>query len=647
MNIKKIKATNIKGRDFEIKPKPLTLISGSNMSGKSAVRIAIELGFLGYTSGIGKTPSAIMQLCGDSEDFMQVDIELDNHQTVRRQWSYDKNGRARTQKSEPFEIPPVMFDLEKLFGMTKAARLQYLFDQCEAGKNLSWPNILKRVKGIKIEPEDEISDEALDNIVNVVKEAEGETVPDQLAKAIELVKLRLKTVSAEVKDHDGFIRTQTRSVDFSAPVTQAQSSLQESRDDLVDAKVELANHESAIERYESIKKELLLIDINSEQPADWAKQALEATENISRLQGMLSDKDDRVEEYFSITRKVDSASNKLSQVEDQLLLAGRQLEDLDSQIESVNKADCCPACKANGTKWRDELISELTKQKRKKEKEIKLLESKRCEVSGVLKDRIAKQGAAKSAVDKDKDLVIEKAGWEYRKNAVDREISLIERDSQLAANLKKQISQFNEDELADKLSVLKNKVFNCEQVVNSAESNLRLETTKQAEEIAKLESLQRREVASSEVIACKAIIAELQAIQKEELVNAFEPLLGVIRQFTDGLIQEPLAFHEAELGYWKNGVFVSRNVFSGSEEALALTGLMIALASTSQSPVKIAIIDEMGRFDPVHLRPKVIDRMIELTGNGVIDHFFGLDPDVLFCAEIEKSRGESVLVHCT
>src|SRR5690606_19497182 len=135
-------------------------------------------------------------------------------------------------------------------------------------------------------------------------------------------------------------------------------------------------------------------------------------------------------------------------------------------------------------------------------------------------------------------------------------------------------------------------------------------------ELERQKSIVRRGVAEAEQAVLKAALKDLQELQQKAVANSLEPLLQTVRLFTDGLLKAPLEFHEGELGYWQGSRFVSHRTFSGTEEALAYTGLMAALASASDSPLRIAMIDEMGRFERDAMRPQVVERMIELTQRG-------------------------------
>jgi hypothetical protein len=72
MHLTKITAANVKGRDFDLPLKPLTLILGDNTAGKSAIRDAIMIAMLGRHPELGATPGALMALAGPGNPGMSI-----------------------------------------------------------------------------------------------------------------------------------------------------------------------------------------------------------------------------------------------------------------------------------------------------------------------------------------------------------------------------------------------------------------------------------------------------------------------------------------------------------------------------------------------------------------------------------------------
>jgi hypothetical protein len=135
--------------------------------------------------------------------------------------------------------------------------------------------------------------------------------------------------------------------------------------------------------------------------------------------------------------------------------------------------------------------------------------------------------------------------------------------------------------------------------------------------------------ASDAVRTLAAVIKLLEEAQRTIIKRSIGPLLSDAQLFLEGILPVKLAFENNTFGYWSDGWFVDHEVASESEQALIYGGLSIALAAQG-SPCRIAIIDEMSRFDRVHNKRLVLERMNNLTSSGKVDHIFAMDTDIEF-----------------
>ena len=119
------------------------------------------------------------------------------------------------------------------------------------------------------------------------------------------------------------------------------------------------------------------------------------------------------------------------------------------------------------------------------------------------------------------------------------------------------------------------------------------------------------------------------------VAQTFDGLLKTARKFTDGFLRGKLEYRNGELGYWRNpngpprtlspSTWVSWKAFSGIEELATFAGLSVALAP--KSPIKIVIMDELGRLSGDNKRALLI-RMSELIHAHELDQFIGLDVSI-------------------
>ena len=128
------------------------------------------------------------------------------------------------------------------------------------------------------------------------------------------------------------------------------------------------------------------------------------------------------------------------------------------------------------------------------------------------------------------------------------------------------------------------------------------------------------------VVAEKDVLAEavtmIEALQAEMVKQAFGPLLDRANAITSGILKTPMEYRDGELGRFEGATWISHRTFSGTEKAIAYAGISAALAA--DSPIKIVMIDELGRLDYENKR-LLLERMRQLTERGAIDQFVGID----------------------
>jgi hypothetical protein len=109
------------------------------------------------------------------------------------------------------------------------------------------------------------------------------------------------------------------------------------------------------------------------------------------------------------------------------------------------------------------------------------------------------------------------------------------------------------------------------------------------------------------------------------LEKTFGPIMATLAIFTKGLLVAPLEFREGELGYVRNGGgWVPYRTFSGTEQAVAFAAFQAALAS--RAPVRIAILDELGRLDTPN-KARLFANIGAALKAGVVDQFIGIDTE--------------------
>lgn len=141
----------------------------------------------------------------------------------------------------------------------------------------------------------------------------------------------------------------------------------------------------------------------------------------------------------------------------------------------------------------------------------------------------------------------------------------------------------------------------------------------------------------------KAAAEALVTMQSETIAHAFGAVLADAQRITEGILGTPLCYRDGEIGRVEDGVFISHRTFSGMEERLAYAALQMALAGPDAA-LKLVMIDELGTLD-LDNKAKLINRMLDLTAEGLVGQFIGFDVDAEFyCDEGHQweSRGLQV-----
>lgn len=161
--------------------------------------------------------------------------------------------------------------------------------------------------------------------------------------------------------------------------------------------------------------------------------------------------------------------------------------------------------------------------------------------------------------------------------------------------------------------------------------NDRLEELKQLEAKGQNQLADAKRVAESQEAREKELVRlQLLKLTRDELMKkrtelvdaAMKPLLEKAAHFVAGIIPTPLEYRDGEIGRFNGSAWVPVRCFGGTHTAATFAGIQAALGATA--PVKIVIVDELGRFDETNkaIFAKNIHKAIHA---GIIEQFIGID----------------------
>jgi multidrug efflux pump subunit AcrA (membrane-fusion protein) len=139
--------------------------------------------------------------------------------------------------------------------------------------------------------------------------------------------------------------------------------------------------------------------------------------------------------------------------------------------------------------------------------------------------------------------------------------------------------------------------------------------------------------ARTELAVLKELCNLLAELQSKLVDAAICPLLDKANSLFRDVLGRKLIYHEGDIGFHtKQGRFYSHRTFSGTEKALAYSALSVALASTA--PLRLVVIDELGRLDDGN-KAKLLTQLCHLCDQDVIDQ--AVVVDVAIPAFVPKS----------
>ena len=106
--------------------------------------------------------------------------------------------------------------------------------------------------------------------------------------------------------------------------------------------------------------------------------------------------------------------------------------------------------------------------------------------------------------------------------------------------------------------------------------------------------------------------------------EAFGNILADVNRFTEDILLTPLDYHDGDIGRWSASSWIPHRSFSGTEQLISCAGISVALAR--QSPIKICLLDELGRLTVAN-KKALMSRLVELIGQGFIDQAVCVDVD--------------------
>jgi len=614
--ITRVKASNVKGLSFDDALEPITLLTGANHTGKTARLDAIRIGLLGYHPRLPQTNQGTFKLAGGSP--MLVDLWLDDDK-IKREWHLDtRTGRVSYAGCDGSRVPPVLLDARQYLGMPAREKLWYVCERVDVTKHgYNDDALLKSIECISIEPNTTSENERksvaglVDQFRREIKERGKQNVTAWLREMVDKLISKRKELDAGLKAQEGLLNAQPQLGEGESPalsVEEATAGRDRLTRKLADLEGQLRDLKMNIDLAKENKRnredvQADIDDITDRMITEVELDALKAQIKRRRplVMGEENDQSEglraRIEKQLSDNEKVDRTIDKIEQ----------ERETLKEKADGVLAGDKCPTCKSwkqSYTKWwkaedkklkdrRDsenhahdinvKAIADLTLELEREEHRVEKVREHLASVEAVRRTEEAREKIA----------ILRKSMPELVKRPDDKEWNALEKSITEARN---ELELFEREH---------------RRAISAATDRTRL---LQAQEKAKVLETSRN--------VHKLAIAAVEAEAKRVTDIVLAQVLARAREVTGGILPGDFQYADGEFGYYNGAAWVTHDTFSGSEEMIAFAALSYALAS--ESPLKIILMDELGRLDLEHKR-KLMKRMREMVDDGRLHQFCGID----------------------
>lgn len=586
MKLTKISARNFKGLTFSLELTDMNLLVGSNFAGKSARTDAIRLCLIGYLPELGKTARATFGLASGKE--MEVTGEFDDGTVIRRNWYLRGDTVSSTSLLPPWykddSLLTVMLNTETYFALSERERINYVASNVSSPSQESPEAIELKLAKCK---EDESSARA--HAVRMEKSIQGLAgLRTMDAQCQSLTHLDAKKATLEAELRELYAEKQKHMAAFDASRANRQR-----RKDLQEA---LRGRLTVVARRDA------------------------ATNTLDARMHELSQIEDVSAEDFSKTRMEDKdASLALGKISEQLRQVEESIARNELELASIEEKLACPYCGAAGDGWKalktGEIKSALAGLRVKQEQLIDHRSTMRTYAESVAR-RMAEMQDAVNA-----------------RHAIMAKVAGLVADLSDTAELSARM-----EERAKELAQLPPEDPNVQATTETLQSSINVKAEElRAVEIARTAAIAReselrrlaqfeteRDAAKVDQQVAATAAETLRGIQRKMVEDAFGPLLETANRIFGSVLRSPLAYNadNAEIGTWRDGVWVGHKTFSGTEKALCYASIQAALAA--RSPVKLMIIDELGRLDTKNAAA-IVNCAEDAVRAELIEQYIGID----------------------
>ena len=700
MKIESIAATGLKIPGFYHDLAPLTLITGDNGSGKTAITDAIKIALLRRHPVLGSKPGSLMELC--CGDLMEIELQLDGTKApIQMSWKRKGKGTKSDHIDHPEHgelydlIIPAALDFGTFANAKPTERQRILEGLMGEAEDSSGPikdhiasmvqkaaELLENVTSSTAAPGwlptfqcfEQAAREALractqdtTRLKGALQQSMVDEATEELARDIHAINpadiraaekdanMAAELYGAKKAEVDRIATAQMRAPDQPEASMPTLAELAEARAKEIEAATLEGDRIKAASHNDRIHREIRRIDGLVKDAPDAADKPTDpdvANELITTTAGLHREAEEEGRKAWDQIQRCEQNAKRLKRERNELIKAGE-----------------CPTCHTAGADLENAVMEVYG---------AKLIENSES-LTAARQQHAHHCDRTKKLNEEHKELVERKKAWD-KYNAAKMAATLLDERRELASELEPLPEPANLAQATRANSAMQTLreewaewKARTKEVPTKEEATAALEQLEEAKleleaSQARLDELRanadshdnaRQRVRdqqryTEELEKSKAAEADLKAAagwakekSKEAAAEALRPILTPANAILDKVIEGTLQIHGTDIGICRQVTeaetnFIKLEVLSGAEAATVAAAIQTAMAG--KSAVRTVIIDELSRLRPERKQQMILN-MDDAITDGMIEQAILLDHDASIFTELATAN-ETAIIEC-
>lgn len=634
--IARVFASSLKGLTFDTKLGKLNILLGKNFAGKTARLDAINIALTNRhpNPNIPKTNGGVFLFASGPE--MTTGVEWANGEVVQRNFTRTAKGISAAvylgqpgqglMEVEEYSVPPASICAKAYLDLSIPDRMRLIFKSVPMGNAAKqMAAVHTKLEAITVDTTADIQEFRKETIqeFQVMDEArhrEETPIQEWLGEMIASTKKTLSEKNASAKAAVGMVNTmvdlqaqqpqQAVSATTEADLARAREQANQLASQINSLNGDIKRAEAALARRNQLQADLA---------TDEAPLLAELTEKQTALEEALKERP-KSNVITDLQKAIGEVRQKLGSLSANITTERTLITDLTEKSEGLKAQTKCPFCKAAGKNWKTAANKEYRNGLEAAEVNLSSLLAKEKNEKANLKELTERMEQTQQEVFRFQEM-------DQQLAAIQNEIGEVKRRQTDKLAWRQELEGIQTTDTAAMRAEIQSKTTEYNTLrgrITQLEGDARRLVTQRAKDAQRQAAESNATRLEAEAKFMKKFVAILEEAQAGLVADAFGTLLDTANRVAGPILDAPLCYEDGELGRRKNGRFISTRTFTGAEEAITHAALSIALAI--KAPIKLVMIDEMGRLEP-QKRREVVELLENLLLDKVIDQAIVVDVD--------------------